>query len=408
LTLSGDSPSELLFAPSLDRLDVLLIEDDDDDALIVEELLAESPLAARLLRARTIQEGLEALPGSIDCVLLDLRLPDVVGLDAVKRLRATFPPMAVIVLTGLDDEAAGEAAVDAGAQDYLVKGNVDSRLLARAIRYAVSRRHAEDVQQQLRVAEIQADENARLERGLVPHPIVRDPSLWIASSYLPGRRRALLGGDFYDAVETVDGCLHVIVGDVAGRGPDEAALGAGLRIAWRALILAETAGDVVLRTLQQMIEHERQESRTFATLCTLEIRPRRHALCLRRAGHPSPVLIDGSSITSLPLDRGGPPIGMFAESEWLTSEFELPTDWSILLYTDGIIEGSDGASDRLGEDGLRHLIAEYVEHEPGWRQRPHDLLRQLVTRTTELNGEELSDDAAMLLVGSREPPAVGG
>jgi serine phosphatase RsbU (regulator of sigma subunit) len=407
LTLPGDSPRELTFARSLDGLDVLLIEDDDDDALIVEELLDESALAARLFRGRTLQEGLEALPGSVDCVLLDLRLPDVVGLDALKRLRAAVPWVAVIVLTGLDDEAAGEAAVDAGAQDYLVKGTVDSRLLARAIRYALSRRHAEDIQHQLRVAELQADENARLERGLVPHPIVRDPSLWIASSYLPGRRRALLGGDFYDAVETIDGCLHVIVGDVAGRGPDEAALGAGLRIAWRALTLSETAGDVVLRTLQQMIEHERQVSRTFATLCTLEIKPRQHELRLRRAGHPSPVLIDGASITSLPLDRGGPPIGMFAESEWLTSEFELPTDWSLLLYTDGIIEGGDGGSGRLGEAGLRGLIAEHVEREPGWRHRPYDLLRRLVARTTELNREELSDDAAMLLVGSRETPATG-
>jgi serine phosphatase RsbU (regulator of sigma subunit) len=392
-------------ALSVDGLDVLLIEDDDDDAFIVEELLAESSLGARVRRGRTLREGLLALPGTVDCVLLDLRLPDVDGLDAVTHLRTAAPWIAVIVLTGLDDEAAGEAAVDAGAQDYLVKGKVDSPLLARAIRYAVGRRHAEDVLQQLRVAEVRADENARLERGLVPHPIVRDPALWIASSYLPGRRRALLGGDFYDAVETVDGHLHVIVGDVSGRGPDEAALGAGLRIAWRALTLSGAGGDVVLGTLEQMIEHERQVARTFATLCTLEIKPADRELCLRRAGHPAPVLIDGALITSLPLDRGGPPIGMFPKSEWLPSIFELPSEWSILLYTDGIIEGSDGGSDRLGEDGLRGLIADYVGREPGWRQRPHDLLRQLVARTTQLNGEELSDDAAMLLIGSR---AVGG
>jgi serine phosphatase RsbU (regulator of sigma subunit) len=258
------------------------------------------------------------------------------------------------------------------------------------------------------VAEVRADENSRLERGLVPRPIVRDPALWIASSYLPGRRRALLGGDFYDAVETVDGCLHVIVGDVAGRGPDEAALGAGLRIAWRALTLSGAPGHLVLETLEQMIEHERQISKTFATLCTVEIKPSRHELCLRRAGHPPPILIDGASITSLPLDRGGPPIGMFAESKWSDFRFELPTNWSILLYTDGIIEGSDGGSGRLGEDGLRRLIADYVEREPGWHQRPHDLLAQLVTCASELDREGLSDDVAMLLVGSREDRAPGG
>jgi serine phosphatase RsbU (regulator of sigma subunit) len=386
----------------LTTMGVLLIEDDDEDALIVEDLLAESSMDARLVRARTLQEGLRALPGRVDCVLLDLRLPDAAGLETLQSVRAAAPWIAVIVLTGLDDEAAGEAAVDAGAQDYLVKGKVDGGLLARAIRYAMGRRHAEDVHHQLRVAEIRADENARLERGLVPHPIVKDPSLWIASSYLPGRRRALLGGDFYDAVETVDGCLHVIVGDVSGHGPDEAALGAGLRIAWRALTLSGAAGDLVLDTLQRMIEHERQVPGMFATVCMLEIRPSHRALRLRRAGHPPPVLIDGDSITSLPLDRGGPPIGMFAESEWPESRFELPPDWSILLYTDGAVEGGDGGSGYLGEDGLRRLIADYVEREPGWLRDPHDLLRQLITRTKELNGEELSDDVVMLLVGSRD------
>jgi serine phosphatase RsbU (regulator of sigma subunit) len=386
---------------------VLLIEDDDDDALIVEDLLDDGSLDVRLLRGRTLQEGLQALPGSVDCVLLDLGLPDGVGVETVSRVRAAAPWIAVIVLTGLDDAAAGEAALELGAQDYLVKGKVDGNLLARAIRYAVGRRHAEDVYQQLRVAEIRADENARLERGLVPRPIIVDPSLWIASSYLPGRRRALLGGDFYDAVETADGCLHVIVGDVSGRGPDEAALGAGLRIAWRALTLSGAAGDAALQTLQRMIEHERQDPAIFATVCTLEIQLSDRTLGMRRAGHPCPVLINGGAITSLPIDHGGPPIGMFTGSEWPESRFALPADWSILLYTDGIIEGGDGGTGRLGEGGLSRLIGDFVRREPQWRRRPHDLLRHLTARTTELNGEELSDDVAMILVGPRNGSVAG-
>ncbi len=381
---------------------MLLIEDDDDDALIVEDLLEDSALDVRLLRGRTLEEGLTRLGTTVECVLLDLGLPDGVGVDSVRRVRAAAPWIAVIVFTGLDEGAAGEAAMEAGAQDYLVKGKVDGSLLARAIRYAVGRRHAEDVYQQLRVAEVRADENARLERGLVPHPILTDPSLWIASSYLPGRRRALLGGDFYDAVETTDGWLHVIVGDVSGRGPDEAALGAALRIAWRSLILAGVPGDVVLDTLQRMIEHERRDIGMFATLCTLEIDYAHGGLRMRRAGHPTPVLINGGSIKDLPLDRGGPPIGMFGDAQWPESRFDLPPGWAILLYTDGIIEGGDGGSGRLGETGLNRLIADYVQRDPGWRRRPHDLLAHLISTTTELNGEELSDDVATILVGTRD------
>lgn len=392
-----------------DQLCVLLIEDDDGDALLVEDLLTESSMDVRVVRGRTLQEALGELPGDINCVLLDLGLPDVIGLDTVRRVCAAAPQIAVIVLTGLDNEAAGEAAVEAGAQDYLVKGKVDGDLLARAVRYAVGRRHADEVQQQLRVAEIQAKENARLERGLVPHPIVNDPSIWIASSYLPGRRRALLGGDFYDAVETADGRLHLLGGDVCGHGPDEAALGAGLRIAWRALTLSGASGDLVLRTLQRVTEHERQAAGTFATLCILEIAPNRRELRMRRAGHPPPVLIDGTSIESLPIDHGGPPVGMFAGADWPEVSLELPAEWSILLFTDGLIEGTvDGGLDRLGEDGLHRLIADYVSRCPGWRNDPRGVLRELITRAQELNGEALSDDVAMLLVGSRDLAADGG
>jgi serine phosphatase RsbU (regulator of sigma subunit) len=384
-----------------DSLSVLLIEDDDDDALIVEDLLADSAADMRLRRGRTLGEGLALLTGGVDCVLLDLRLPDVVGMEAVHRLRQAAPWIAVVVLTGFDDERAGQLAVDVGAQDYLVKGKVNGALLARAIHYAVSRRHAEDVQQQLRVAEIRADETARLERGLVPRPIIDDPSLWIASSYLPGRQRALLGGDFYDAVQTGDDALHVIVGDVSGRGPDEAALGVGLRIAWRALTLSGVATERVVDTLQHMIEHERRDAGAFATLCTLKIDPRERVLQLRRAGHLAPMLISDGAVVSLPLDHGGPPIGMFAGSEWPESRFALPDPWTILLYTDGLIEGHDGDAGHLGEERLRELLVEQVTRRPGWRADPHQLLDGLIRRVEELNGREFDDDVAGLLLGSR-------
>ncbi len=390
------------------RLGVLLVEDDDDDALIVEDLLQDEGAAVDLVRGRTLAEGLALLPGEVGCVLLDLHLPDSSGLESVQRLRDAAPWIAVIVLTGLDDEAAGERAVQAGAQDYLVKGKVSGPLLARAIRYAVGRRHAEDVLAQLRVAEVRANENARLERALVPHPILSSPYVWVASRYLPGRRRALIGGDFFDLVEIPadgdrahTGPLHVVMGDVSGRGPDEAALGAGLRIAWRALTLSGAAADGVLHTLQQMIEAERQEIGTFATLCTLEVDPVTRTLCQRRAGHPAPLLVADGEVRSLPLDDGGPPIGMFRAAEWPANRFRLPEDWAVLLYTDGLIEGRDGADGLLGEEGLRLLIADLITSTPGWRADPSGLLRAIVEEAQRRHGEPFSDDVALLALGTR-------
>ncbi|NEC51686.1 SpoIIE family protein phosphatase, partial [Actinospica acidiphila] len=97
--------------------------------------------------------------------------------------------------------------------------------------------------------------------------------LRFAARYRPGRSRALLGGDFYDVVRTPDGTVHAMIGDVCGHGPDEAALGVELRIAWRALTLAGLCGDQLLSTLQQVLEHERPDDEIFATLCTVDIAP---------------------------------------------------------------------------------------------------------------------------------------
>jgi serine phosphatase RsbU (regulator of sigma subunit) len=394
--------------PTREAITVLVVEDDEGDALLVAELLEDGFPPMAILRSRTLAEALAELERdqrTVDCVLLDLGLPDAVGLDALARVRVAAPAIAVIVLTGLDDEAAGVAAVNAGAQDYLVKGQVDAGLLTRAVRYAIGRRQAEDDAQLLRIAAVRADENARLERGLVPSPIVAGQSIWIASKYRPGRRRALLGGDFYDVVERADGGLHVLVGDVCGHGPDEAALGACLRIAWRALTLSGAGGDLMLNTLQRVLEHESQIPGLFATLCTLEIEPCHRAVGMRRAGHPPPVLIDGSSVTSLPIDGGGPPIGLFADEQWPQTRLELPVGWVMLLYTDGLIEGRVGPGpERLGEHRLRELIARYVAESPDWAVHPEGLLSDLLARVDELNGDELSDDVAMLLVGTRPRP----
>jgi serine phosphatase RsbU (regulator of sigma subunit) len=397
--------------PTREAITVLVVEDDEGDALLVAELLEDGFPPMAILRSRTLAEALAELERdqrTVDCVLLDLGLPDAVGLDALARVRVAAPAIAVIVLTGLDDEAAGVAAVNAGAQDYLVKGQVDAGLLTRAVRYAIGRRQAEDHAQLLRIAAVRAEENARLERGLVPSPIVAGQSIWIASKYRPGRRRALLGGDFYDVVERADGGLHVLVGDVCGHGPDEAALGACLRIAWRALTLSGAGGDLMLNTLQRVLEHESQIPGLFATLCTLEIEPCHRAVGMRRAGHPPPVLIDGSSVTSLPIDGGGPPIGLFADEQWPQTRLELPVGWVMLLYTDGLIEGRVGPGpERLGEHRLRELIARHVAESPDWAVHPEGLLSDLLARVDELNGDELSDDVAMLLVGTRPRPPRG-
>ena len=183
---AGQGPTDVL--PVM-ALRVLLVEDDDGDAFLFEELLRDADLEVEVVRARTVADAERALPADIACVVLDLGLPDADGLAALHRLREAAPGVPMLVLTGLSDTARGLEAVAAGAQDYLVKGRVDGELLARSIRYAVERQRAEDVQAQLRAANLTAEENARLERGLLPRPLVSDPGGG-RRQRLPARPRA--------------------------------------------------------------------------------------------------------------------------------------------------------------------------------------------------------------------------
>jgi serine phosphatase RsbU (regulator of sigma subunit) len=375
------------------------VEDDEGDALLVEELLAVWGDAVRLERARSLAEATARPLTQVDCALLDLNLPDADGLDALRGLRAAADAPAILVLTGFDNERRGVEAVGAGAQDYLVKGQVDGNLLMRSIRYAVERRRSERSEQQLALARLHAQENARLERGLLPAPLVDDPGLELASHYLPGRRRALLGGDFYDAVQGPDGVVHAVIGDVCGHGPDEAALGVALRIAWRTLVLGGREPDELLSTLQDVLLVERHDTTVFTTLAMLTIGADRRTAELRVAGHPVPLLMQNGSIAPLPRGEGGPPLGVIEDARWPATVLELPPEWAILLFTDGLIEGRvGGGPGRLGDDGLVDLLTGARDHAGSARE----LLRRVVSEVESMNGGPLLDDVAAVLITRRQ------
>ena len=383
-------------------IQLLLVEDDPGDALLVESLLAGVAPNVDVMRVERLQEAAEMLPGGIDCVLLDLGLPDAMGLEAVERLRASAPDAAIVVLTGHDDEQRGVDALSRGAEDYLVKGSVDGPLLARAIRYSIERCRADRSQRELIEARLHARENARLERGLLPQALVRDPHVALSTTYRPGRRRSLLGGDFYDAVELDEGTLHVLIGDVSGHGPDEAALGVCLRVAWRTLMLADEAPDEALALLQEVLLHERHAPAIFATACMLSVAPDRSEGELRVAGHPPPVLVDGHGLRALEVPHVTPPVGFVEPGDWRGNALRFSGDWAMLLYTDGLIDGRVGdGPERLGEQRLVELLEQRVDGDVARFVDASPLLDELVTEVERLHGGDLTDDVAMVVVAAR-------
>src|SRR5512133_310881 len=205
------------------RVRVLLVEDNPGDARLIQFMLADAGgdfFDAEIVER--LRDGLTRLArGGIGVVLLDLSLPDSQGLDTFAQMYAQAPHIPIIVLSGLNDTTVAVQAVHEGAQDFLVKGQVDGQLLVRAMRYAMERKRLTDqlgrYAEELRTknAQLQADFNMarEIQEIFLPHQYPTFPSrvsleesaLRFSHRYLPA---AAVGGDFFD--------IFAITGSTAG------------------------------------------------------------------------------------------------------------------------------------------------------------------------------------------------
>ncbi|MGQ0465635.1 MAG: PP2C family protein-serine/threonine phosphatase [Sporichthyaceae bacterium] len=379
-------------------LHVLLVEDDAGDATLVRDMLEMAEPGLELTWVQSIREALPLLSVSPGVVLLDLQLPDAVDFTGLDAVLAAAPRAPIVVLTGFADHARGVEAMTRGAQDYLAKAQLEPDLLARTIRFAVGRRTAEDTALELAEARARTTENARLERGLLPPAITPDGSVEVTVRYLPGRNRGLLGGDFYDVVQCPDGTVYALIGDVSGHGPDEAALGVCLRVAWRTLVLAGTEETGILPLLDAVHGHERGHDAVFATVAMLRIAADGASARLYLAGHPPPLVFGREPLAV----AAGPPLGVLDGFVWDATEISLPEPWEVALFTDGIYEGrvEPSCAVRLGLAGLCELMEAMRAKSP----EPTEWIDATIERVLAGNGGPLADDLAIVVLtrnGSR-------
>lgn len=373
----------------------LLVADDDRDSLarlrgLIAEALSDADVVWTTSMA-SVERHLTWLRP--DCVLLDLGLPDGRGLAGLDRMTAAAPSVPVIALTASEDVDFGILAVASGAQDFLVKRRTDADSLRRALMYSIERKRGELAALELESIRLNADENSRLERGLQPTPLLLPaPGVDVVTSYRPSRAGTLLGGDFYDVVQTPDRVTHVVIGDVSGHGPEAAALGVALRIAWRTLVASGVHGADVMPRLEWLLRAERDGPSSFATALSLSIQPDGSvdAVC---AGHPG-MLWHGTSDVHWVEPRRGPALGL-GGAGWPVESFTLPDGVGLILLTDGLFEGHSGSgNDRLGEDGLLEIARALSALEAG------DFVEALIggaeRRASQHGG--LTDDVAVVRI----------
>jgi sigma-B regulation protein RsbU (phosphoserine phosphatase) len=394
------------------RIRVLLIEDNPGDARLIEMMLAEADGDSFELRhADRLEHGLRELGnGSIDIVLSDLSVPDSHGLETFQRLHARAPHVPIIVLSGLNDTTVALNAVHQGAQDYLIKGEVDGQLLARAMRYAIERKRMSE--QLHRYAAELREKNAQLESDFnmareiqqiflpnqyptFPHSVApEDSALKFSHRYIPA---AAVGGDFFDIFAITDSTAGVFICDVMGHGMRAALITAIMRGLIEELMpVAADAGRFLTeinRSLRAILRRTREPflATAFYAIADSDTGELRFA----NAGHPSPFRLQPGTNEVRALKnydpRHGPALGLFEKTDYPTCRCPFVPGDRVFLFTDGIYEVTNDAGEEYGQERLLQAVRKRI------RLPAEELFGELLVEAQEFSGRsDFEDDVCLV------------
>ena len=356
---------------------VLLIEDNPLDVRLIAIMLRDSGAGLVLMeQVERVDAGIARLTGGgIDVVLVDLSLPDSHGLETFKRVHAQAPTVPIIVLSGMSDETTAVTAVQEGAQDYLVKGQVSGPLLVRAMRYAIERkrtseqlaRYAEELRE--KNVQMEADFNMarEIQQMFLPQRYPTFPraadlhssALRFYHRYLPA---AAVGGDFFNVFPITNLIAGVFICDVMGHGMRAALVTAILRGMVEELIpVAMDAGkflNEINRSLHTILRRTTEPLLATAFYGIADVGEGQ--MRFASAGHPSPFRIRRDRHVTEPLKtydpRHGPALGLFEQAQYPVCQTEMAPQDVFLFFTDGLYELTGESEEEFGQERLLEAV----------------------------------------------------
>jgi serine phosphatase RsbU (regulator of sigma subunit) len=371
------------------RVRILLVEDDPDDVWIMRNLLGDSwdgPF--ELVQVELLSAALEVCArGGADVLLLDLSLPDSHGLETFLQAYAKAGDMPIVVLTGLDDEQTAVKAVQAGAQDYLVKGQVNDHLLIRSIRYALERSRRDHAERALQATSEEFRLAQRIQKRLFPsHAPVFD-GFDIAGAVYPATATA---GDYFDYIPMQHGMLGIVIGDVSSHGMGPALVMAETRACLHAL--AQAYGDVgeILTRANRVLARDVEEFH-FVTLTMARIDHERHTMIYASAGQRGYLIERQGGVYVL--DSTSPPLGidhgLIVPS---APQITLEPGQLIVFFTDGVVETESPDASRFGTQRALKLV------QSERYKSAHGIIESLHQALAEFRGPKPQTDDVTIVV----------
>jgi sigma-B regulation protein RsbU (phosphoserine phosphatase) len=374
----------------IQRSRILLVEDDPDDVWLLRNLLGDrwdGPF--ELIHVELLEDALRCLEtGRIDVILLDLSLPDSHGVETFLRIYAQAPELPIVILTGLDDQGLALRCVQAGAEDYLVKGQVDDELLVRSLRYAMERSRRRQAEQQLQTQTEEFRAAREIQQKLFPSTAPKVPGFDLAGALYPASATA---GDYFDYIPMMDGCWGIVLGDVSGHGMGPALVMAEVRASLRSLAQMTSDLSEILTRTNRLLSAERHELH-FVTLTLARLDPQTRRLRYASAGQRA-FLLDADGNWSL-LESTSPPLGIDPELIVpCTEDILLPAGTIVAFFTDGLTEAESPQQGRFGAERALQLIHQH-RHRPA--QKIIELLYQQLSQFIAPNPQP--DDITIVLL----------
>ena len=327
------------------RIRILLVEDDPDDVWVMRNLLGDrwdEPFD--LVQVELLSAAIERCgEDRFDVVLLDLSLPDSRGLETFFAMHAHAGDVPIVVLSGYSDEASAVKAVQAGAEDYLVKGQVNDRMLARSIRYAIERSRRHRAEETMRDTSEEFRAAQEIQQRLYPGESPTLEGFEIAGALFPAKATA---GDYFDYIPMLEGCLGIVLGDVSSHGMGPALLMSETRACLRTLAQIHSDVGEILTQANRLLAADASDFH-YVTLAMGRLDPRDRSMVYASAGQRGYLL--GAGIEATVLDSTSLPLGVRADTVVpAAAPIALKSGDLLTFFTDGLAEAESPGRVRFG------------------------------------------------------------